>query len=109
MTNASLNGEDQQSPTSEDSLQFARLCVVDSTEVSQQTLEIARKNEAIILRNCRTETASAVARNLGMSDSSLSRWINTGPMALASLVLARLGLKVVPADAVVFIKPEEFN
>lgn len=88
---------------------FARLYAFDAETVSPQTLEIARKNEAAILRNCGKETGSAVARSVGMADSSFSRWLNNGGMSLAALILARLGLKVVPVDAVVYLKPQEFN
>jgi len=92
-----------------EAIDFARIYVFDTETVSPQTQEIARKNQSVILRNCREGTAGATARAVGMSDSSFSRWLNTGPMAVAALILAQLGLKVVPADAVVFIQPEEFN
>lgn len=109
MTEASRNGDDNESLSPEGDAQFSRLYVVGSTQVSPEAQEIARKNEAIILRTCRELTASSVARMMGISDSAVSRWLSAGPMKSAALLLAVLGLKIVPANAVVYIKPEELN
>lgn len=101
--------EEVQADTGNRETNFARLYVFDAETVSPQTREIARKNEAAILRYCSKETGSAIAHSVGMADSSFSRWLNGGGMSLAALVLARLGLKAVPADAVVYLKPPEYN
>lgn len=93
----------------EQPLAFARFDAFDTATLSPEVVAMTRKNEAIILRGLREKTGAAVALALGMSDSALSRWASGGALRLAALVLAVLGLKVVPSDAIVYLKPEEFN
>jgi hypothetical protein len=45
-----------------------------------------------------------VAEGLGVNDSQISRWKESGSIERTAKMLAILGLKVVPVDAVVYLE-----
>ncbi len=60
--------------------------------------EIARKNEAQILRAFQLVTQEKIADRLGVSGGTVSKLKSEGDITNASRVLAAAGLKVVPVD-----------
>ena len=93
----------------EQELSFARGFALEHEIVSPEVRVLARKNEGTILRYLQKNGAGKVAQDIGISDSALSRYIRNGRAAFAAILLARLGLRIVPADAKVFIEPEEYR
>lgn len=92
---------------------FSRANLFEAHLVSQEIHERALKNNAIILRTIRAETAKAVAEKIGIHDSALSRWQGDGKgysaLMFACMALAGMGLKVVPVGARVFMEPEDLK
>lgn len=92
----------------EGQLDFSRNSDFDLATLSPEVAELSRKNIRIFLQQISNETAVAIAERIGVHESQISRF-KQGPLAYSAMVLAAAGLKVVPADTVVFIKPDEFN
>lgn len=88
---------------------FSRLSLVEHETVSPEVRELARKNVGTVLRYVHKHGAGRVAADLGISDSAMSRFLSDGRMEFAVMFFARLGLRIVPADATVFIQPEEYR
>lgn len=103
MTDVPAAEHDPESP-----IDYARLDIFEPHEVSAEIAALSRKNEAVMLHAFNVETGTTLAKRMGFSDSVLSRW-KSGALRFCALFLACAGLKVVPADAVVYIKPKEFN
>lgn len=91
------------------SLDFSRLDVFQLDSVSSEIIERSRKNTAVILQTINDRTATAIAEAMGVHDSAVSRFKSQGGLAFAARLLAAAGLKVVPSDAVVYVRPEEFK
>lgn len=68
------------------------------SEASLSRDDRARKNAASILRRLARYGQATVAAELGVSESSVSRWKGDGEVDRWSRLLALLGLKVVPID-----------
>jgi DNA-binding transcriptional regulator YdaS (Cro superfamily) len=90
-------------------LEFARLMSVSPDEVSPEMNQRTRKIAAVVLQKLNAESATLIAQRMGVHDSALSRWKTQGALMFMARALAALGLKVVPADAVVYLQPEEFK
>ncbi|WP_426106422.1 hypothetical protein [Massilia sp. TSP1-1-2] len=93
----------------ESALDFSKLQAFDPEPVSPEIAARSRKNQAVILQFINNVTAATVAETMNVHESSVSRFKSGGGLAFAARLLAGAGLKVVPADAVVFIQPEEFR
>lgn len=74
------------------------------TAVSQAVQERARKNEQAVLHAFARVSQARIAEQMGVNDSTVSRF-KEGGVAQACLLLAAAGLKVVPNDMQCF--PEE--
>lgn len=96
-------------PPDEQPLTFARLMTVSPHEVSQEIANRSRMNSANFLHALDATTAAAIGLDLGVHESTISRFKLGGSLTFCMEVLAAVGLKVVPADARVFIEPEEFK
>jgi hypothetical protein len=95
--------------STDSSLDFSRLDLFQPDSVSAEIIERSRKNTAVILQTINERTATAIAEGMGVHDSAVSRFKSQGGLAFAARLLAAAGLKVVPADAVVYVRPEEFK
>ena len=97
-------------PPQDPTLEFARhQAIFDPAQVSQEMTLRSRKNSTIILQKINDQTASLTADRMSVSESSLSRWKSSGGLQFAALLLASIGLKVVPVDAVVYIESDDFK
>lgn len=95
--------------TDETDVDFTRLPVFDTDVVSPEIIGRTRKNNAVILQRLHELGAGEVARSMGIHDSALSRWKTGGALMFVCRLLACLGLKIVPASAIVYLQPEEFQ
>ncbi len=77
--------------------------------LSPETIVLIRKNEAVFLQKYEEIGGRALAERLGVHETAMSRYKTKGALAFAVRVLAALGLKIVPANAIVFIRPDEYN
>lgn len=66
-------------------------------EMSPGLTEASRKNETTILRALAEHSQARIAEQLGVNDSTISRF-KDGGLAQAAALLAACGLKVVPTD-----------
>lgn len=97
-------------PSADDAdVEFTRLPVIDPDVVSPEIISRTRKNHAVILQKLHELGAGEVARSMGIHDSALSRWKTGGALMFVCRLLACLGLKIVPASAIVYLQPEEFQ
>ncbi|ARD11388.1 CII family transcriptional regulator [Pseudomonas savastanoi] len=71
---------------------------MSTTSVSQETDETARETETLILQRVLSVGQKEIARETGLSESTVSRW-NEGEYARWAKVLSFLGLRVVPQSA----------
>ena len=69
-----------------------------TTSVSQEPNETARETETLILQRVLSVGQKEIARETGLSESTVSRW-NEGEYARWAKVLSYLGLRVVPQSA----------
>ena len=68
------------------------------TSLSPEAVEIARKNEAAMIRALASVGQKRVAEQLGISESTVCRW-KDGDLEKTARSMAAMGLKVVPEDA----------
>jgi hypothetical protein len=68
------------------------------SEASLSREDRARKNAAAVLRRLASYGQATVAAELGISESTVSRWKGDGDIERYGRLLALLGLKVVPGD-----------
>ena len=67
--------------------------------MSNTLTELSRKNETQILRALAEHSQARIAEQLGVNDSTISRF-KDGGLAQASALLAACGLKVVKTDRI---------
>lgn len=103
------DGSPQQDSSTDTSLEFSRMEHFQLESVSPEILDRSRKNSAVILRAIDAVTAATVAERMGVHDSTVSRFKSQGALNFAARLLAAAGLKVVPADAIVYLQPDEFK
>lgn len=72
------------------------------SELSPPLTEAARKSFSLILRRLASVGQAAVSRQLGVSESAISRMKSEGDLEEFSAFLDALGLKVVPVDHQVY-------
>lgn len=72
--------------------------------LSPAIAELSRKNETTILRGIAEHSQARIAEQLGVNDSTISRF-KDGGLAQAAALLAACGLKVVPISMQCF--PQE--
>jgi hypothetical protein len=89
--------------------EFSRMQAFEAFPVSQEYITATRKINSNILQRLNEVTAVVVAQRMGVHDSAVSRWKTSGQLAFVVRLLACLGLKVVPADAVVYVQPDEYK
>lgn len=65
--------------------------------LSPALAELSRKNETAILRGLAQHSQARIAEQLGVNDSTISRF-KDGGLSQAAALLAACGLKVVPCD-----------
>jgi hypothetical protein len=92
----------------ETELEFSRSSLLDEVQLSPEVTSRSRKNQSVILQKMQEVTGVELAARMGFHESQISRFKN-GPLQFAACLLAAAGLKVVPADAVVYVKPTEYE
>lgn len=88
---------------------FSKLNGIEAEPVSPEIAARSRKNQAVILRAIDDLTAATIADNMGVHESSVSRFKSGGGLAYAARLLASAGLKAVPVDAVVYTQSEDYR
>ncbi|MCY0916439.1 hypothetical protein [Massilia antarctica] len=89
--------------------QLSRSDFFDFAQVSPELTAQSRKNHSTILDFINNVTATAVAERMGIHESSVSRAKSHGQVAFFARLLAAAGLKVVPANSVVYLQPDEYR
>jgi DNA-directed RNA polymerase specialized sigma24 family protein len=89
--------------------EFSKLQGFEAEPVSPEIAARSRKNQALILRAINDVTAATIADNMSVHESSVSRFKSGGALAYAARLLASAGLKVVPADAIVYTQPDDYR
>lgn len=69
--------------------------------LSPAILDLARKNESAILQAMARTSQTRIAEQLGLNESQISRY-KDGDLQRAAALMAACGLKVNPADAVLY-------
>lgn len=80
---------------------------VSTESVSPEIYLLSRKNNKQILHALAETKQCEVARQMGIHETGVSRIVTNGTVERFARMLAILGMKVVPADAVIFIKFED--
>ena len=89
--------------------EFSRMESFQLETVSPAIRDRSRKNQAVILRAIEEVSGAVVAESMGVHDSTVSRFKSQGALTFAALLLASAGLKVVPANAIVYLQPDEYK
>lgn len=97
-----------ESQPADTTLDFSRSGLLDGVELSPEVTARSRKNTTVILQKMQELTGVELAQRMGFHESQISRF-KSGQLQFAALLLAAAGLKVVPADATVFVQPDEYK
>lgn len=100
---------DNTTSNGENTAEFSKLQSFDPEPLSPEIAARARKNQAVILQSITNVTATTIAETMNVHESNVSRFKSGGGLAFAARLLASAGLKVVPADAIVYIQPDEYR
>jgi hypothetical protein len=104
-----MSQETEQGSSAGADIEFSRFGLEATFALSPELQLQSRKIMAVFLQGFAATPASEIALALGLSEATICRIKNNGPMLQMAYVMAVMGLKAVPVDALVFIQPDAYK